>query len=155
MMAAEGFNVQPCRRAGLAAAALLVAVLTGCTGADSSPALPADTSADTSANTETAAHGPSPEGRSQTAQTALAKLVAESPEPSREAVRAAWVSAGFSTEEVEVSQDGTPAGLAVDAIVSAAPDGTECLIGEIRDGKLAMSTAPALTNGQCLLGDDR
>ncbi|MFF2604743.1 DUF6993 domain-containing protein [Arthrobacter koreensis] len=151
MMAAEGFNVQPCRRAGLAAAALLVAVLTGCTGADSSPALPADTSA----NTETAAHGPSPEGRSQTAQTALAKLVAESPEPSREAVRAAWVSAGFSTEEVEVSQDGTPTGLAVDAIVSAAPDGTECLIGEIRDGKLAMSTAPALTNGQCLLGDDR
>lgn len=151
MMAAEGFNVQPCRRAGLAAAALLVAVLTGCTGADSSPALPADTSA----ATETAAPGPSPEGRSQTAQTALAKLVAESPEPSREAVRAAWVSAGFSTEEVEVSQDGTPTGLAVDAIVSAAPDGTECLIGEIRDGKLAMSTAPALTNGQCLLGDDR
>ena len=151
MMAAEGFNVQPCRRAGLAAAALLVAVLTGCTGADSSPALPADTSA----ATETAAPGPSPEGRSQTAQTALAKLVAESPEPSREAVRAAWVSAGFSTEEVEVSQDGTPTGFAVDAIVSAAPDGTECLIGEIRDGKLAMSIAPALTNGQCLLGDDR
>ena len=93
--------------------------------------------------------------RFQAAQTALNELIAENPAPSRDAVRAAWVSAGFSAEAVEVSQDGTPTGLAVDAIVSAAPDGTDCLIGEIRSGKLSVTTVPALSNGQCLLGDDR
>lgn len=154
MMAAEGLNAKRLQWAGLAAAAALAASLSGCTGADSSQAQPADSSvsAGTGVPSEEAPLMPA---RFQAAQTALNELIAENPVPSRDAVRAAWVSAGFSAEAVEVSQDGTPTGLAVDAIVSAAPDGTDCLIGEIRSGKLSVTTVPALSNGQCLLGDDR
>ncbi|MBF4995435.1 hypothetical protein ITX31_15145 [Arthrobacter gandavensis] len=153
MMATAGSSVQRCRWAGVAAAVALAAALSGCAGADSSQALPTDASAGAGAGA--VSDGTPLPDRFQAAGTALTELVAESPEPSRDAVRSAWVSAGFSAEEVEVSQDGTPTGLAVDAIVSAAPDGTECLIGEIRRGTLTMTTAPALASGQCLLGDDR
>lgn len=139
--------------AALAVPAALMLVLTACSSTEAEPAPAAPASPATS----TAAPGPAPElpDSHRAVQTALSELLAANPAPSREDIRGAWVSAGFSPETVEVSQDGTPTGLAVDSIISAAPDGAECLVGEIRSGKLAVSTVPALANGQCLLGDDR
>lgn len=141
--------------AALAVPAALMLVLTACSGTEAEPAPAAPASPETSAAAP--AEGPAPElpDSHQAVQTALSELLAANPAPSREDIRGAWVSAGFSPEAVEVSQDGTPTGLAVDSIISAAPDGAECLVGEIRSGKLAVTTVPALANGQCLLGDDR
>lgn len=141
--------------AALAAPVALMLLLTACSGSgtEEAPAAPATSEGSTAAPSD----GASTELREshEAVRSALSELLASDPEPSREDVRGAWVSAGFSPEAVEVSQDGTPTGLAVDSIVSAAPDGEECLVGEIRSGKLEVTTVPALGNGQCLLGDDR
>lgn len=146
--------VRRCTAAAAVPAALLL-VLSGCSGSGAGQAAPATASPET--NAASAAPGPAPElpARYESVETALTELLASNSAPSREAVREAYASAGFSPETVEVSQDGTPTGLAVDSIVAAAPDGADCIVGEIRDGKLALATVPALANGKCLLGDDR
>ena len=143
-------------RFGAAAAvpAALVLALSGCSTAETSPAVPAVPPSSSPAQVP----APSASGlpaRFQAAETALTDLLAANSSPSRDAVRQAYVSAGFSPDIVEVSQDGTPTGLSVDSIVSAAPDDGQCLIGEIRGGNLTVTTVPALANGQCLLGDDK
>ena len=154
MMAAKRLGTHRRRWAAAAAGAGLVAALSGCTGTDTGQVPPAESSAGAKADATAEAAVGFP-ARAQGVEAALVELVAANAAPSRDAVRAAWSSAGFSPESVEVSQDGTPTGLAVDSIVSAAPDGTDCLVGEIRGGKVALTTVPALANGQCLLGDDR
>ena len=85
----------------------------------------------------------------------LTALAAEVPAPSRDEVRAAYAAAGLSPDVVEVSQDSTPTGLAVDSIVSAAALGEDCVLAEIRSGTATVTVVPALANGACLLGDDR
>ena len=155
-MAAEHLSTSRRRRlAALAVPAVLMLALSACTGTEAEPAPAAPGSPDTSAAAPSGSSEPELSDSHRAVQTSLSDLLAANPAPSREDIRGAWASAGFSPEAVEVSQDGTPTGLAVDSIISAAPEGTDCLIGEIRDGKLALTTAPALANGQCLLGDDR
>ena len=139
--------------AAVAVPAVLTLALTACSSTDTGQAPAAPASPGSSAPSPGAAPG-LPETH-QAVQDALTDLLAATPAPSRDEIRSAWASAGFSPETVEVSQDGTPTGLAVDSIISAAPDGTECLVGEIRSGNLALATMPVLANGQCLLGDDR
>jgi len=158
-MAAEQLSTSRRRLAtAVAVLAALMLVLTACSSAETGPAPAVPASPETSAAAPAApGEGSAPDlpASHQAVQAALSELLAANSEPSREDIRSAWASAGFSPETVEVSQDGTPTGLAVDSIISAAPDGAECLVGEIRNGKLALTTVPALTNGQCLLGDDR
>ncbi|MER2134670.1 MAG: hypothetical protein ABS910_08340 [Arthrobacter sp.] len=141
--------------AAVAVPAALMLALTACSSTETGQAPAAPASADSSASSPAEAAAPELPDSHQAVQAALSELLAANPAPSREDIRGAWVSAGFSPETVEVSQDGTPTGLAVDSIISAAPDGAECLVGEIRSGKLTVTTVPVLANGQCLLGDDR
>ena len=88
-------------------------------------------------------------------QTQLAALAAQAPSPSRNAVREAYAAAGFNPDAVEVSQDITPTGLAVDSIVAGAPVAGQCIVGEVRGGSATVTVVPALSSGQCLIGDDR
>lgn len=146
-------------RIGAAAAvpAVLALALSGCSPAPQ-PAVPSaseSSSAATEGSPAPAETAPELSAQVQAVEAALTELLVASPSPSREAVREAYVSAGFSPDAVEVSQDGTPTGLGVDSIVSAAPEGSDCIVGEIRGGSLSITTIPVLSNGDCLLGDDR
>jgi len=156
MTAAERFSTSKRRWAAAAVPAAIMVALSGCTNAESGQASPPVSSAAASADGDApAAAAAGQPARFQAVEAALTELVAAVPSPSRDAVRDAYAGAGFSPDAVEVSQDGTPTGLDVDSLVSAAVEGTECIIAEIREGKLTLTTMPALSNGQCLLGDDR
>ncbi len=85
----------------------------------------------------------------------LTALAEQSSSPSRDAVREAYAAAGFSPAAIEVSQDITPTGLAVDSIVAGAPVGGQCVVGEVRSGAVTVTVVPVLSSGLCLLGDDR
>jgi len=73
--------------------------------------------------------------------------------PNREQMMTAMLDAGAIKEKVEVSIDRTPTGLAVDAIEAAAPVAKECVIGQVRDGKVAVAILPLLASGRCFVGD--
>lgn len=73
--------------------------------------------------------------------------------PNREQMSAALVAAGADPATVEVSIDITPTGLAVDAIEAAALVDAECVVGQVRDGAVAVTILPALESGRCFVGD--
>lgn len=73
--------------------------------------------------------------------------------PNREQMMTAMLDAGAVKEKVEISIDRTPTGLAVDAIEAAAPVAKECVIGQVRDGKAAVTILPLLASGRCFVGD--
>ncbi|EMY35244.1 hypothetical protein D477_005131 [Arthrobacter crystallopoietes BAB-32] len=64
----------------------------------------------------------------------------------------AMTDAGLPENAVEVSADITPTGLAVDAIEAAAPVEDSCIIGQVRDGEVAISVLPVLDSGKCFVG---
>jgi len=84
----------------------------------------------------------------------LEKLAASSPRPNSSQMLAAMAEAGFAESEVEVSADITPTGLAVDAIEAAVPLEDQCVIGQVREGKVAMSVLPVLADGDCFVGGE-
>jgi hypothetical protein len=86
-------------------------------------------------------------------KTSLGKLGSSASSPNREQMLAAMVEAGAVKEKVEVSIDRTPTGLAVDAIEAAAPVAKECVIGQVRDGKAAVTILPLLATGLCFVGN--
>lgn len=135
----------------LALATCLLAGLSACSVAEpaaegtSQAALPAP-EADNPADTV-------PEA--EAVKAALSALAADTPAPSRDAVREAYASAGFAPAEVEVSQDVTPTGLAVDSIVAGAPADGQCVLGEVRSGAVTVTVVPALGSGRCLIGSER
>lgn len=86
-------------------------------------------------------------------QSSLKTLAATTKAPNREQMMAAMLDAGAVKENVEVSVDITPTGLAVDAIESATRVGEECVIGQVRDGNVAVTILPALASGRCFVGD--
>ncbi len=83
----------------------------------------------------------------------LTALAAATKAPNREQMRAAMLKAGAVQETIEVSVDITPTGLAVDAIEAASPIAKECVIGQVRDGKVAVTVLPVLASGRCFVGD--
>lgn len=87
--------------------------------------------------------------------SALKALAAEDPSPDQAMMRQAFATAGFSGESVEVSQDITPTGLAVDSIRGAAVRDGSCLFGEVREGQVAVTALPVLAAGNCFVGDQR
>lgn len=86
-------------------------------------------------------------------KASLNKLGSNSSSPNREQMLAAMVEAGAVKDKVEVSIDRTPTGLAVDAIEAAAPVAKECVVGQVRDGKAAVTILPLLASGLCFVGN--
>jgi hypothetical protein len=82
----------------------------------------------------------------------LEGLAGVAPKPTSEQMVAALAKAGFRKSAVEVSADITPTGLAVDAIEAAAPVDDSCIVGQVRDGKVAISVLPVLDSGKCFVG---
>ncbi|WP_264796657.1 DUF6993 domain-containing protein [Arthrobacter mangrovi] len=82
----------------------------------------------------------------------LEDLAGAEPKPTSEQMAAAFAKAGFKKAAVEVSADITPTGLAVDAIEAAAPVDDSCIVGQVRDGKVAISVLPVLDSGKCFVG---
>ncbi|WP_449373032.1 DUF6993 domain-containing protein [Arthrobacter psychrolactophilus] len=83
----------------------------------------------------------------------LESLASVAKAPSREQVMQAMVDAGATQENVEVSVDITPTGLAVDAIEAATLVDKECVIGQVRSGEVAVTILPVLASGRCFVGD--
>jgi hypothetical protein len=53
---------------------------------------------------------------------------------------------------LEVSQSRTPTGLEADAIEAAVRQGGDCVIGQVRDGAVAVTVLPVLASGKCFVG---
>lgn len=90
-----------------------------------------------------------------TLAASLKALAASQPSPGADAMREAFAAAGFPGDTVEVSLEVTPTGLAVDSIRGATETGGACLFGEVREGKVAITTLPVLDSGFCFVGDQR
>lgn len=70
-----------------------------------------------------------------------------------DAVRQALLKAGWSADDVEVSQNRTPTGLDVDKIEAGVRTQDGCVIAEVRpDHAVTVSTGAALSTGRCLAG---
>ena len=83
----------------------------------------------------------------------LSKLAATTKAPNREQMMAAMLEAGAVKEKTELSIDITPTGLAVDAVEAATLVAEECVIGQVRDGHVAVTILPVLASGRCFVGD--
>ncbi|BCW72541.1 hypothetical protein NicSoilB8_35850 [Arthrobacter sp. NicSoilB8] len=93
-----------------------------------------------------------PSGVPHAVEAALQTLLASSPKPSREQVRASLSAAGFAPAAVEVSASRTPTGLDADAVEVGVLSGTDCVMAQIRSGTVESSVLPVLPNGRCFIG---
>ncbi|MFE5837887.1 DUF6993 domain-containing protein [Arthrobacter sp. NPDC056493] len=82
----------------------------------------------------------------------LGQVVAANPKPATADIAAALTAAGVPARSLEVSAGRTPTGLEVDSMEAAAVQANECVIGQIRDGKVTVAVLPALSNGKCFVG---
>ncbi|HEY3574485.1 MAG TPA: hypothetical protein VGK98_11745 [Arthrobacter sp.] len=82
----------------------------------------------------------------------LGRVVAANPKPATADITAALTAAGVPPRSLEVSAGRTPTGLEVDSMEAAAVQAKECVIGQIRDGKVTVAVLPALSNGKCFVG---
>jgi hypothetical protein len=148
--------------AKIAVAGLVLWSLSACTAA-SGP----DSAATPAATAGSAASGsPSPRpsaGAGAGPGTATAKLqkimtdtlgavAAAAPKPGTEQIRQALAAAGVPAATLEVSAGSTPTGLDVDSIEAASVQGKECVIGQIRNGKVTVTVLPVLASGKCFVG---
>jgi hypothetical protein len=88
----------------------------------------------------------------QTVTDALSRLAAGTPKPATAQVTAALIGAGVAPAVLEVSASRTPTGLEADAIESAVLQGTDCVLGQIRDGRVTVTVLPVLASGKCFVG---
>ena len=88
-------------------------------------------------------------------KTALEAVAGQNPKPSQEQVRTALQALAAAPSDVEVSISTTPTGLEVDAIQGSVKVDTSCVIGQVRDGQVVMTTLPVLQTGLCFVGDQR
>jgi hypothetical protein len=115
-------------------------------GAAPSPA------ASTAVATPSAAAGGSLPAAQKKMSDALGAVVSGAPKPGTEQIRRALTAAGFAAATLEVSASRTPTGLDVDSVEAAAVQGRECVIGQIRDGKVTVTVLPVLASGKCFVG---
>jgi hypothetical protein len=109
--------------------------------------------ADTSAGTPNAtAEAAATETVRQTVTDALGRLAAGTPKPATAQVSDALTGAGIAPGVLEVSQSRTPTGLEADAIEAAVLQGGDCVIGQVRDGAVAVTVLPVLASGKCFVG---
>lgn len=141
----------------IVAAALAVTGCSSPTTASSEPSQALSQSAATSSvaspKTEPTKTPTAAEAFSQRVKGSLTKLGNATKAPNREQMMAAMLEAGATKDKVEISIDITPTGLAVDAIESAVPIASNCVIGQVRDGKVAVTILPILASGKCFVGD--
>lgn len=114
-------------------------------GSPSTPAKPAD---EKTPEAKTAA-----QELQDKVRTSLTSLAAGTKSPNREQMMQAMIEAGAVPENVEISVDITPTGLAVDAIETATLVAKECVVGQVRDGEVAVTILPVLSSGRCFVGD--
>ena len=76
----------------------------------------------------------------------------EHPNPATAQVSDALIGAGIAPGVLEVSQSRTPTGLEADAIEAAVLQGGDCVIGQVRDGAVAVTVLPVLASGKCFVG---
>jgi hypothetical protein len=88
----------------------------------------------------------------QTLADALNRLAAGTPKPATAQVTDALTGAGIPGPALEVSESRTPTGLEADAIEAAVLQGTDCVVGQIRDGSVTISVLPVLASGKCFVG---
>jgi hypothetical protein len=67
-------------------------------------------------------------------------------------VTEALTGAGVAAGALEVSESSTPTGLEADAIEAAVLQGSDCVVGQIRDGSVAVTVLPVLATGKCFVG---
>jgi hypothetical protein len=100
----------------------------------------------------TAAEDPATAAMEKTVTDALTQLAAATPKPATAQVTAALTGAGVDPAALEVSASRTPTGLEADAIESAVLQGKDCVLGQIRDGRVAVTVLPVLASGKCFVG---
>lgn len=140
-----------------------VAVLISLTASCSAQDAPASTRFDSSrvpASVDSVLPGTSGSGRLNTIKTtmeeALTRLASTTPHVEREALRATLIGLDPETADtVEVSISTTPTGLDVESVQGALMISGECVIAEIRAGKVTTTVLPALKNSHCFVGDQR
>lgn len=88
----------------------------------------------------------------QTVTDALGRLAAGTRKPATAQVSDALTGAGIAPGVLEVSQSRTPTGLEADAIEAAVLQGRDCVIGQVRDGAVAVTVLPVLASGKCFVG---
>lgn len=141
-----------------AVAALLVAAVTACSAPEPLPEGDAMPDAAASGALLPSATPSEPTEAPETARlkgVMQAALKAAGSKPQQESVRSALVAAGIPEDAVEVSVSKTPTGLEVDAVEAAVSSGTECVVGETRNGRAFVTVLPLLADGKCFVGDAR
>ncbi|WP_267275392.1 DUF6993 domain-containing protein [Arthrobacter sp. CDRTa11] len=88
----------------------------------------------------------------QTVTDVLSRLAAGTPKPATAQVTEALTGAGIAAAALEVSQSSTPTGLEADAVEAAVLQGSDCVVGQIRDGGVAVTVLPVLATGKCFVG---
>lgn len=88
----------------------------------------------------------------QKVSDALSRLAAGTPKPATAQVTDALTGAGVAPAALEVSASRTPTGLAADAIEAGVLQGTDCVIGQVRDGSVTVTVLPVLASGKCFVG---
>jgi hypothetical protein len=87
-----------------------------------------------------------------TVTDALGRLAAGSPKPATAQVTEALTGAGVDPAALQVSQSRTPTGLEADAIEASVLQGSDCVIGQVRDGAVTVTVLPVLASGKCFVG---
>ena len=161
--------------AGWAGVVVVAALLSSCTGgalpgsAESTP--PAQTASQASssvASPPSQAGAASPGGTAagvpagtedpatsvlrQTVTDVLGRLAAGTPRPATAQVAEALTGAGIAATALEVSESITPTGLEADAIEAAVLQGSDCVVGQVRDGGVTVTVLPVLASGKCFVG---
>jgi hypothetical protein len=135
----------------------------GASGQPAGPSAAANPPRSTQASPAPSATAGQASGGAATAGTSTAKLqktmsdtlgvvASGSPKPEAEQIRQALTAAGVPAATLEVSASRTPTGLDVDSIEAAALQGRDCVIGQIRDGKVTVAVLPVLAGGKCFVG---
>ena len=132
----------------------------GPTGAGQGAAIPSEvaTPSDpaTTGTTQPAATPPAEDPAvavmNQTVTDALVRLAAGTPKPATAQVTDALTGAGIAVPALEVSASRTPTGLEADAIEAAVLQGTDCVVGQVRDGSVTVTVLPVLATGKCFVG---
>ncbi|WP_426990512.1 DUF6993 domain-containing protein [Pseudarthrobacter sp. Y6] len=151
--------------AALAGSLLMVLALVACTGGSPTgsgqgAAAPGEVATPsglaTTGSTQPAATSPAEDPATavmkQTVTDALGRLAAGTPKPATVQVTDALTGAGISPAALEVSASRTPTGLEADAIEAAVLEGTDCVVGQVRDGNVTVTVLPALASGKCFVG---
>jgi hypothetical protein len=82
----------------------------------------------------------------------LTQLAAAAPKPATAQVTDALTGAGIAPAVLQVSQSRTPTGLEADAIEAAVLQGSDCVIGQVREGTVTVTVLPVLASGKCFVG---